>query len=85
MSNYILVLTGALAYWAWVNRSVLALYARLPRAGTSAQADARWQEQWVGTLLRLQAELEASGRADAVELTRELVWRLIGGGQKPTT
>lgn len=87
MSNYFLVIVAMLAWWAWANRAVLALYARLPRvtapAATAEKANGEWQAAWVQTLLRLQSELEQDGQADAVTLTRELVWRLIGGDPRP--
>jgi hypothetical protein len=33
----------------------------------------------VATLLSLRADMEARGMKDAAALTRELVWRMLGG------
>ena len=79
MSNYLLVLVAALAYWAWANRAALSLYARVPFIGHAQERGPEWTEGWVKTLIRLQAELEEEGQADAAALSRELIWRLLGG------
>lgn len=81
MNNYLIVCALAAAWWAWANRLALSTYIRLPiRADApTGAASTAWQERWVATLLRLQKDLETAGKQDAAALTRELVWRILGG------
>jgi len=41
-----------------------------------------WQIHWTNTLICLLNELEESGDSDAVSLTRDLMWQILGGGDK---
>lgn len=77
MSNYLLVLAAAVAWLAWANRAAIVACVTAGRMG--ATSTTAWQEGWVRTLLRLQKDLEAAGQHDAAALTRELVWRILGG------
>jgi len=41
----------------------------------------QWKTEWVDRLLELQTELEGKPEhPEAVKLTRQLIWLLIGGG-----
>lgn len=78
-----LAVVGA-GYWAYNNRSSL-LSKVTPGKPQAASQDAvnAFEQEWVATLLRLQAELESDDAPDygasCVPLTRELVWRFMGG------
>jgi hypothetical protein len=58
------------------------LAARLGKPVTPQPA--MWKTAWVDKLLELQADLEGKPEHDeAVKLTRQLIWLLIGGEPKP--
>jgi len=42
-----------------------------------------WRNQWVQTLMDLQTQLESrSDQQASLKLCRQLIWELLGGGQK---
>jgi hypothetical protein len=45
---------------------------------------AAWQTKWTNTLIQLLNELEENDDAEAVSLTRDLMWQILGGtDEKP--
>lgn len=45
---------------------------------------AAWQTKWTNTLIQLLNELEENDDAEAVALTRDLMWQILGGtDEKP--
>lgn len=47
------------------------------------QKPARWRERWVQSLMQLQSDLESKPeQAPALNLCRNLIWELLGGGPK---
>ena len=42
----------------------------------------QWQTHWTNTLIQLLNELEESGDPEAVSLTRDLMWQILGGGDR---
>jgi hypothetical protein len=46
---------------------------------------AEWQTRWTNTLIKLLNELDESEDRRAVELTRDLMWQILGGSDAPQT
>ena len=58
---------------------------KLPTRPAPAPAVAnhtQWQTHWTNTLIQLLNELEESGDPEAVSLTRDLMWQILGGGDR---
>ena len=63
------------------------LWSKLRGTGTPTvhaseeDAAANWRNQWVQTLMELQADLESRGKQQApLKLCKQLIWEIIGGG-----
>lgn len=69
---------GLVAAFPAVRAAAVKLWPRFIAAPTPAAQASRTQH-WTALLLQLVEELEDDGAADAAELGRELIWRLIGG------
>lgn len=79
---------AAFAYRAWV--AVKPAPAATPAVSADGSTQESWRRAWAATLLSLASEIEG-GRGDlndaagTLRLTRELLWRVIGGDGDPPT
>lgn len=87
--SYALVAALLAGWWAWTNSAALTQWLRsaapspAPVVAPTGASEAASEEEWVRTLLRLKADMEAAGKDDIAALTRELLWRLMGGDAHP--
>jgi len=82
----ILVVSGLLLFAAapYLVRLIPSQPAKLPPPVAPAVDDhAEWQTHWTNTLIKLLNELDESGDKRAVELTRDLMWQILGGSDAP--
>jgi hypothetical protein len=55
----------------------------LPAPTPVADTHTEWQTRWTNTLIQLLNELDEKNQANAIDLTRDLMWEIIGGSDKP--
>lgn len=82
LSTYGIIVAVAAAWYAMKHKSWLYEYvfSNKPSAPSASQD---WRSGYVQALLAMQSDLQARGQAQAVSLTRDLIWLLLGGDDTP--